>query len=173
MKKLVTILLILLVILTLGVSLLSRGKINIYTDVEHINYDSVLTEDTSTPTIYYYYKDNCGFCNSIKDQVTEMYEAMEEKGGVQLKMVDMNSTSNADAWYQGDTPADQNPDFISDPEEMKTYKDILVQGTPTMILVENGKVLQYKVGQDVFDILETVNDQYDLGVDLDRSAYGE
>ncbi len=180
MKKisLVLILIIFLIFSILGI--IKLNTFDIYKEQEHVNYSEVLNE--SEPTIYYYYQDSCHYCKSIKSQITDISKIINNTEGINIKFVDMKDSKNTDAWYNWDehnrkfgqnTSPELNPNYISNPKDMKKYSDIKVTGTPTMIYVVNNQVKDYKVGGDVFDILEEVNDEFNLGYTFDRSKYGK
>ncbi len=164
LKKVVTILLVVLVVMTSGLVIVTKSKFNLYTDVPEVNYTDVL-DDVNTSTIYYYYQDTCHFCNSIKDQVSELYLATTENVDINLKLVDVKSAKNAGAW------ADDGVDPRS--LDMSKAENIQITGTPSMIYVEDGQVVEYEVGSDVFKLMENVNEQYQLGLTFDPSKYGE
>lgn len=165
LKTVIISLCVAVLVLTTGLYLATKNKFNLYTDAAHVNYNEVL-DDVETPTIYYYYQDTCHFCNSIKDQVTELYLASEKSSEINLKLVDVKSAENKDAWTS---------DSAYDPAnyDLSNVENIEISGTPTMILVEQGEVVDYKVGADVFDIMENANERYDLGLTFDRSKYGQ
>ncbi len=164
LKKVVTILVIVVVVLTSGLVVVTNSKFNLYTDVPQVNYTEVL-DDAETPTIYYYYQDTCHFCNSIKDQVSDLYLATADNPNINLKLVDVKSSKNAGAW------ADQGTDPKT--ADMTKAENIQISGTPSMIYVEDGAVAEYEVGSDVFTLMQNVNDQYDLGITFDPSRYGQ
>lgn len=163
MKKVIIPLLTLMALLVLTFYALNKDNFDLYTEANHVLYNQVL--DDKEATVYYYYQDTCGYCNSIKDQVTNMYLAAENTEGINVKLVDLKSTKNANGWATGD----YNPDTA----DFTNPEDIKVSGTPAMIYVVDGEVVSYKVGSDVFDILEQVNTEHGLEVELDRSKYGE
>lgn len=165
LRKVVGLLLVILVILTTGLAIATSGKYNIYTDAPHVKYNEVL-DDKTTPTIYYYYQDTCHFCNSIKDQVTNLYQATENNDKINLKLVDVKSADNANAWAKDES---YNPDAV----DMTNPENIKIKGTPSMIYVENGKVVEYESGPDVFKIMNKVNDKYNLKLTFDPSKYGK
>lgn len=180
MNKLLAVLGAVLIIL-LGVALVvSINNFELYTDATHANYDEVF--DESVPTVYYYYQPDCGYCNSIKDQLTSLYEATESNENVQMRLINLADTTNADGWYDFDAlyeeygdsavPTD-DPNYITDPALMKTIDDIKITGTPAMIYVADGEVVGYAIGKDVFTIMESVNTEFELGLTFDSSKYGE
>ncbi len=158
------------IIITLGILILSlntivNNKFDLYKEAEHVTYDQVLAEDNTT-TIYYYYKDSCHFCASIKNQVTNVYNATTNRNDINLKLVDMALAKNNGAWANDEYD-------IENIEGVEKGEDIKIKGTPAMIIVENGQLTDYKVGPDVFDIMEDVNDEFNLELSFDRSAYGK
>lgn len=183
MKKLISIILIVLVILTIILAATSRAaeKTDLYNTSPSVKYDEVL--DLEGRNIVYYYQATCTYCNSIKDQVTDFAQLLEGEGvETNLVLVDMVDSYNKPAWYDWeshnakygeDTSPSLNPDYISDPDLMNSIEDIKITGTPTMILVDDGNVEEYKVGADVFDILEQVNEEEGLNYQFDRSKYGK
>ncbi len=181
MKKISIFLILIIILIAVSLLVIKSNQFDIYKEQEHINYDQVLKEG-SEPTIYYYYQDTCHFCKSIKNQITDISKIINNTEGINIKFVDMKDPKNSNAWYDWDshnlkygqgTSPETNPNYISDPLEMKTYNDIKITGTPTMIYVKENKVVDYKVGGDVFDILETVNEEFNLGYKFDRSKYGK
>ncbi len=181
MKKISIFLILIITTIIISLVVIKVNKFDIYKEQEHVLYNEVLT-DTSEPTIYYYYQDTCHFCTSIKSQITDISKIINETEGINIKFVDMKDNKNVNAWYDWEThnktygektPPETNPNYISDPSKMKTYRDIKVTGTPTMIYVVDNKVVDYKVGSNVFDILESVNDEFNLGYTFDRSKYGK
>lgn len=164
LKKVIIILVTIVVILTAGLAIVTKTKFNLYTDTPHVKYNEVL-DDKETPTVYYYYQDTCHFCNSIKDQVTDLYHATEDRTDINLTLVDVKSSTNANAWG-GDDFDFENAD-MTDPEQIK------IKGTPTMIYVKEGKVVEYESGPDVFTLMENVNQEFGLGLTFDPSRYGE
>ncbi len=181
MKK-ISIFLILIIVVVIGILITIKiNNYDIYKEQEHVQYNEVLT-NTNEPTIYYYYQDTCHFCKSIKSQVTDISKIINNTQGINIKLVDMKDPKNNKSWYDWDehnkkygqgTSPETNPDYISNPKDMKTYEDIKITGTPTMIYVKNNQVIDYKVGSDVFDILESVNKEFNLGYTFDRSKYGK
>ncbi len=162
-KYIVILLLVILAILITSVVATSGMRIDLYEDAEHVNYKQVL--NNNEPTVYYYYQSTCGFCNSIKDQVKSLYLATHETEGIDMKLIDMKADENINAWGDGEY----------DPltADMTNVEDIKITGTPSMIYVVDGEVTSYKTGLGVFDIMEDVNDEFNLDLTFDRSRYGE
>lgn len=180
MKKIIIIILSLLCLMFIFLITININKFNLYKDQDHVIYDDIFEEEN--PTIYYYYQSTCHFCNSIKDQISDFAELINEKEGIEIKLVDMVDYKNQEAWYDWDnhdkkygkgTSPKLNPNYIYEEEKMKEIGDIKITGTPTMIYVKNKKVQLYKTGADVFDILETVNKEFDLGYSFNRDKYGK
>lgn len=164
LKKIVIILLALIGILLVGLFAITKSQFNIYTEAEHVKYNEVL-DDKETPTLYYYYQDTCHYCASIKDQVTDLYLATENNSAINVRLVDVKSSTNANAW--GDETYDPETADMTNPEDIK------IKGTPTMIYVEDGKVAEYESGAGVFTVMENVNQKYNLGLTFDPSKYGQ
>ncbi len=173
----------LLALLVIGAGTLgfySLSAENIYKELEHVTYTEVL--DDEKPTIYYYYQSTCHYCESIKGEITRLKNAIPEDSEFSIKLVDMKDGRNSNAWYDwntheqkfgSDTPASDNPDYISDPAKMNTIDDIKVTGTPTMIYVKDNKVVDYQVGKPVFELLNNAVLEQNIDIDLDESVYGK
>ncbi len=173
-------LIVLLVILGGAAKYISYQQNALYRSQEQANYDEVLSSDT--PTVYYYYQDTCHFCESIKGEVTKFTDVVNKRDDIDFVLVDMKTAKNQQAWYDWDShnkkygegsKPEENPDYISDPAEMKKIDDIKITGTPTMIYVKDKQVQEYVVGPDVFDLLDVVINEFDLGLDLDETVYGQ
>lgn len=165
LKNVVIMLVVIVVVLSTGLYIVSSSQYNIYTDAEHVTYDQVLDEK-EVPTVYYYYQDTCHFCNSIKDQVTDLYLAMENNDKINMKLVDLKSSKNKDGWST-------DPTYDPETVDMTDVNNIKATGTPTMIYVKNGEVVEYEIGPDVFTLMENVNQEFDLGLTFDPSRYGK
>ncbi len=173
-------LVVLLVILGGAYGILNSQSNSFYRTQATANYDEVL--DSDVPTIYYYYQDTCHFCESIKGEVQKFADVVNERDDVNFVLVDMKTAYNQPGWYDWDahnakygegTSPSENPDYISDPKEMKKINDVKITGTPTMIYVKDHEVQDYQIGSAVFDILNNVIDEFDLGIDLDETVYGQ
>ncbi len=175
---------IIIILLFVSVSVLGYFSVSgtdLYKELDYVKYDEVLTK-TEDPTIYYYFQDTCHFCQSIKGEMTKLNEAIPEDSKFSIKLVDMKDPQNTAAWYDWaahekeygkNTPATDNPNYISNPSEMKKVEDIKVTGTPTMIYVKDNKVIDYQVGQKVFDLLDNAISDNGINVKLDPSVYGK
>ncbi len=173
-------LIVLLVILAGAAKFISYQQNALYRTQEAVDYDEVLSSETNT--VYYYYQDTCHFCESIKGEVTKFVDVVNKREDIDFVLVDMKTAKNQPAWYDWDshnkkygegTSPDENPNYISNPKEMKQIDDIKITGTPTMIYVKNKQVEEYAVGQEVFDLLNVVINEYDLGLELDETVYGQ
>ncbi len=179
-NKMVVGLLVLLIIIGSAAALIKFQDNKLYRQLESVNYDEVLSSDVAT--VYYYYQDTCHFCESIKGEMQKFSDAVNTNDNIEFKLVDMKDPYNKAAWYdwdahnkkygEGSSP-EENPDYKSDPSEMKTIDDIKITGTPTMIYVKDNQVIDYKVGSEVFDLLDNVINEYNLDVTLDSSVYGQ
>lgn len=164
LKRFIVILGVILVMLVAVVTVYYKTNFDLYTDSEKVGYLEVL-DDKTTPTVYYYYQDTCHFCNSIKDQVTDMYLAIAQRNDINMKLVDARSSANSGVW--GDEDYNYETADLTDPNQIK------ITGTPSMIYVVNGEVKMYKSGANVFDIMDQVNEDYGLGLTFDPSKYGK
>lgn len=168
LKKIIAVLIILIAILGIVIALLKTNTYDIYQDAEHVAASEVL-KPTGNKTVYYYYQDTCHFCNSIKDQVTSLEQATQKQKGIDFKLVDMKANENQEIWID-----QTDPKYIVDPQELNSVGDIRVAGTPTMLYVDqDGKVIDYKVGAEVFDIMNAANTDFNLQLKFDPSRYGK
>ncbi len=154
------------VLLLVVINAQTEEVFDLYTDAQYVNYNEVLDEK-EIPTVYYYYRATCGFCNSIKDQVTNFYLALEDEDNIDMKLIDINRAENKKVLVKDKENFDPNDLDMSNAENIK------IVGTPSMIFVENGEVVEYKIGVDLFDIMESINDQYNLRLEFDRSKYSD
>ncbi len=81
----------------------------------------------------------------------------------------MKASENQEIWID-----QTDPKSIVDPQELNYVGDIRVTGTPTMLYVDqDGEVIDYKVGAEVFDIMNTVNTDFNQQLKFDPSRYGK
>lgn len=89
-----------------------------YSEVDHIpSFDGVLTQPESNYVVYYY-SANCGYCNLIKDYVLE---------------------------YASDNNVDLKVYFL-DAETVTGTNSFNLTGTPTLMIIENGELVQKESG---------------------------
>lgn len=171
MKKVIISLVVLLVVLSgsmFAIKVVS-DKNSLYNRATVATVDDIFTKDGNN--IYYFYQTTCHYCNNIKGEVTKFYDALEDKNaGIEFNIVDMQDDSNTPEWYDGDDYT-TDPDYKSDPNNIKSLKDLDIVGTPTMIYVEDKKVKEYEVGPNVFDLMDTLIKDNNLGITLDPSTY--
>lgn len=148
------------------ITLLKANTQDIYKELESVNYTEVFDDDK--PTIYYFYKKTCHYCSSIKDQVTKFVNAIPTDSELQLKLVDMNGIVNSNAMVDKGEAGLTSENF----EQIKSVDDIKIVGTPSMMYVKDGKVKDFKVAIEVYDLLDDLITEYDLNVKMDRSGYG-
>jgi len=123
MKKILLGLIVTLVVTLAGCNTVEKEKeiVDIasdYSDVEHIDsFDGVLTQAESNYVVYYY-SANCGYCNLIKDYVLE---------------------------YASDNNVDIKVYFL-DADNVTGTNTFNLTGTPTIMIVENGVVVQQESG---------------------------
>lgn len=143
--------------------------------------ESALYDESTTATvndvfkksgenIYYFYQPECHFCNNAKPEVKKFEEALTEKTDIVFNVIDMTQDENKGEWYQGDDyTTDKN--YKSKPEDIKSLDDLQIVGTPTMLYVKDNKVVKYQVGSAIFDLMNEVVKEQNLGITLDSSAY--
>ncbi|WOO87542.1 hypothetical protein RZE82_00965 [Mollicutes bacterium LVI A0039] len=165
LNKLILFLVAILAILIGGFTYINSQNFDLYTSANKVKYYEVL-DDKEGVDIYYYYMSTCGYCNSIKDQVTDLYLATEETEGVSMKLVDLKLNSNSAGWAQDE---EYDPALV----DMTDVENIKITGTPAMIYVVDGEVVNYQAGGGVFEVMEQANSEFDLGLEFDPSKYGE
>lgn len=166
MKKKIIGLLVVLIALVTCFTVISAQNFDIYKDAEKVNYTEML-DDKDSVTIYYFYQETCHYCNNIKDQVSELYLAVEERTDINLVLVDMQTNVNSNAWIKEDEKGTYDPDSA----DLTDLNNFRVTGTPTMVYVVNGEIISQKAGIDVFEIMNKANTEYDLGLTFDSSKY--
>lgn len=162
----------LVVIIILAIGLIIYGsKHEFYNTVDHVDFEKILDE-TEGNHLYYFYQPSCTHCNDLKPTMEKFVNKLKNTDEVDIKFVNMAEEKNADGWYDwkthyetygDDTPASLNPDYISDPAQMKTLDDIEITGTPTMIYEKDGEVVNYEVGNDVIEaLMKDIEEEYDI-----------
>lgn len=142
-------------------------EVDMYQEAVKINYTEILNDESGT-VIYYFYQESCGYCNSIKEQLTELYLEIYFRSDISLKLVDMGDEANNGAWQ---TDADDpNLDMLT--LNQSTIEDLYIKGTPTMVYVVEGEIVLYSVGIDVFTVLEKAKEDFELTTEFDQSVYG-
>lgn len=120
----------------------------LYDDAPHVNYADI--SDTDGKNIYYFYQETCVHCNNIKDQIASFYYNKPED--IDFYLVDAADSANSDVWYQG------SEEFVQPSGEFTSYEDIKIQGTPTMIEIDDGQFTEFFVGEtDIPAYLEGLN----------------
>ncbi len=171
-------LIITLLLVLIGVSLLNKqeeGQMESkFNEIEEVKYDEILSKEGKQ--IYYYYQPTCGYCNKLKPTIVEFYEALEKsKSDVSFNKIDMSKEENFNAWYDweahkekfGDLSSDakDNPDYKFEPKDLVSVEDLKISGTPSLVYVEDGKIKEFKVGNDdIAIVLDNIakNNQIDF-----------
>lgn len=142
---------------SLGLVLLTgcSTNVDIYEDAPSVSYESIL-DNKDDHVFYYFYQEDCAHCIDLKPTMNEFYSDIEGSD-IEFETIDMADSSNLDGWYDWDklhekygedaTPSD-DPNYTSNPSDMKDISDIKITGTPTMIEVDNGSVESYLIGED-------------------------
>lgn len=104
--------------------------------------------------LYYFYQETCSHCNDLKPTILEFSKKLTGQDAVNLYLVDMRAEENEGAWASGTYNE-------TDLEAMKTYEDIKIKGTPTMINVVDGEVKNYSLGGTQIEaLLASVEEEF-------------
>lgn len=140
MKKIVSALVSVLILLIGMLFVINVYEpVDFYKIAEHVNYKDISKTDGTN--LYYFYQETCLHCNNIKDDVANFYEKKDEN--INLFLVDAAKTKNSDVWFTGDASEFKEPSG-----DFNSYKDIKIQGTPTLIEIKDGKITKFLVGED-------------------------
>lgn len=97
-----------------------------------------ITQQEEESYLVYYYGEDCGWCKTIKDDVLSF--ANENNGGVKVYLIE--------------SAEDKDPTIIVDPTT-----NAPMTGTPTMVTVKNGVVVDLNIGPDlIIDLIKQVNE---------------
>ncbi len=173
MKKVIISLVVLLVVLSGSMFALKviGEKNSLYNQATVATVDDVFTKKGKN--IYYFYQETCHYCNNIKGEVTKFYNALNDKEtNIEFNIVDMQDDANTGEWYSGDD-YQNDPDYKSDPKDIKSLDDLDIVGTPTMVYVEDKTVKEYAVGPEVFELMNTLIRDNKLDITVDSSTYSK
>lgn len=110
-----------------------------YDSFDHITSFYNITSQDEDEYLVYYYSENCGYCNEIKQKV--------------LNFADKNN-ANVKVYFLDATQATGTTLPIADPNTGET-----MDGTPSLISVVNGTIVQMSPGYiEVLNTLEEIND---------------
>ncbi len=139
----VGVLLIALITLLIFMLTLTSGLNSFYDEeVTKLNYNEIQITDVpkGQTNLYYFYQENCHYCNEIKPTMRKYNDIFMEDPKVNLYFVDIGVDENRDAWAKEDQVIN------NDLDSYKKYGDIKISGTPTIIEVTDGKVASYESG---------------------------
>ncbi len=172
MKNAITILILILTLLIGGLFVISQKEAEanaeankLYTESPSVTSEEIFSN--SGNNIYYFYKEDCSYCNEAKPELLKFKNANDEaKTDVTFNIVDMEAEANAGLWYSGeDYATDEN--YKSEPSDIKTLEDLQIIGTPAMIYVEDGVVKEYLVGNgEIYQFLNQKASELNLGVEI-------
>lgn len=127
------------VILALAVGLIIYNIVNVkytYNDFDTINSFYAIQTQEEDEYLVYYYSENCGYCNDIKEQVLNF--AHDNNAGVKLYLLDAATATGSTL-------------LITDPTTGET-----MDGTPSLISVKNGVIVQMSPGY--INVLQTIGE---------------
>lgn len=129
------------VIVTLVLGLIIYNVVNPsldYDSFDHLTSFQTVTTQSEDEYIVYYYSENCGYCQQIKDRVLNFAE--DNPAGIKVYLLDALETTGVNN--------------ISDPTSGQT-----MSGTPSFITVVNGTIVHMAPGyENVLDVITSVND---------------
>ncbi len=138
------------------------NTLNLYTKADKLKKNDLFSNNNGTE-IYYFYQEDCSNCNAIKGDIVNLYNKLINTDNTNLYLIDMGDKNNSSLWYDWnkhyqDFPGSQNPfdnpNYKGTEEDINNISDLAIVGTPTMIVRQNGKTVQYRVGSDeVLDLL--------------------
>ncbi len=141
------------------------NTLNIYTKADKLTKNELFKNDIGTE-IYYFYQKDCANCNSIKSSIVSSYNKLINSKNTNFYLVDMSDEKNQSLWYDWnkhnqDYPGSQNPtdnpNYKFTPDKINDINNLSIVGTPTLVVRQNGKTIQYRVGSDeVLDILNYI-----------------
>ncbi|MFV0246409.1 MAG: hypothetical protein ACK5HS_00510 [Mycoplasmatales bacterium] len=142
MKKLLIGIISVLVILLVAINLIPEAE-DLYENAPHFNYEDLM-DHTSDHSFIYVYGPNCHFCEQIHPVMNTFYKDYGKQTNLQLINVEWQA-------QDGSTPneAIKASDNLTEAGDTLTkYSDLLIGGTPSLIEVEDNKVLKVYIGAD-------------------------
>lgn len=152
MKKMLIILLAILAILIGTLMVVGKdSSATFYADAPHLAYNQ-LTDDADGQNLYYFYQDDCHFCNEIKPQMADFFYS--KPADIDFYLIDIApGKGNDDVWFDKSTG-----DFTAASGKLDDYNDIKVTGTPTLVETTDGEITQFLVGAaDIPEYIESLN----------------
>lgn len=131
-KKLIIILSILVGLIVL-MQVLSRLEPSVR-NMNMISYTESFSQ-SETDYIVYFWDESCTFCQGIEPDVWYHHEL-----GVPIYVVDVANSRNSNVWFTG-LPGMSN-------QRPTTPDEIEIEGTPSMMRVVNGQVVDFVAGSD-------------------------
>ncbi|MGL5020440.1 MAG: thioredoxin fold domain-containing protein [Mycoplasmatales bacterium] len=145
MKKLIIVISVALIVI-LG-SIIGLEVFGEVTDVHKLVPNTSTAKQDSNDYFVYYTSPTCSFCIKVAPDVVSFYKTLEEKSDVPMYLVDMSQESNKTSFIDGDDV--ENVDYYLLPSKIPEDYDVAnfkITGTPTLIRVTNGKVVEIAVG---------------------------
>ncbi len=172
MKNAIGILILILIVLIGGLFVIGQKEAKadeeankLYTESQSVTSDQIFSQ--SGKNIYYFYKEECSYCNEAKPELLKFKNANDEaKTELGFNIVDMDAEANKNLWYTGEDYK-TDPNYKSNPSDIKTIDDLQIIGTPSMIYVEDGVVKEYLVGNaEIYEFLNQKSSELLLDVKI-------
>ena len=104
-------------------------------NLPRILYNETFTQETDIYFVYFW-RDNCSRCREFEPYLVQAFN-----DGFPVLIVDMNNHRNHNAWYgQGDYRDAEFANRSADMTGISHYHGIEIEGTPTVIRIEDGVV---------------------------------
>ncbi|KAI0982494.1 hypothetical protein GJ496_000862 [Pomphorhynchus laevis] len=117
------------------------------TDVHKLVPNTSSAKQDSNDYFVYYTSPTCGFCQKLEPDVVSFYKELEANTDVPMYLIDMSQESNRTSFIGSDSV--ENVDHYLLPSNIPEDYDVAnfkITGTPTLIRVTDGKVVEIAVG---------------------------
>jgi len=112
-------------------------------ELPQIHYTETFSQDLDTYFVYFW-RETCIRCQEFERDIVDAYN-----NGFPIFVVDMENEDNFDAWYQSGIFRDENfTELESQNRTPSTYYEIEIVGTPTLILIQEGVLIEHRTGLD-------------------------
>lgn len=129
------------VLIAILVALDQLGPVNSTSGLPRIFYTETFEQEGDTYFVYFW-RDNCERCAEFQPYVVRAFN-----DGVPVFVVDMNDPLNQEAWYAGGTYRDAELlGRAGDSLNATHYSQIEIEGTPTVVKIENGVLTERAAG---------------------------
>ncbi len=125
-----------------------------FEDVHIENFRDVTTID-DTEYIVYFYGVNCGYCKDIKYQVLNFAETNNQD--IKVYMLE---SATPDDWILDDNGTQTTEDDYYRSDIKDPHSNYYMRGTPAMVTVKNGVVIDMVVGPDlILSLIDSVEEE--------------